>query len=214
MSEKKIKLAKPKRKAPSTAYSKENPSPYAFKPGNNANPSGKSKNVNTLLSHGLRGDLSDRASNEECTKAGLPAGSSNSQVIRARLMIIAKKGDPAQTLAAIREIRELTEYKGGSLTAVQVNIGADGLPVSTESPKMRVFFIESDGNGGISPETQAKITALEALRDAGVEDVPPHLAREVVYTPMTGIVDDDDAPTIEAEDIGPVVIEAERLGPE
>jgi hypothetical protein len=205
-------LAPRKKNPPRTAYTKENPSPHAFKPGQSGNPSGKSKNMNTLLSHGLRGDLADRASNEECTKAGLPAGCSNSQVIRARLMIIAKKGDPAQTLAAIREIRELTELKGGTSVNVGIAIGANGEPVSTEGPRLRVFFIESDGNGGISPETQAKITALEALKDAGVEEVPPHLALEVPYNSKTGIdygadsaiVEDDDGPVIEGELLGPM----------
>jgi hypothetical protein len=198
-------LAPRKKNPPRTAYSKENPSPHAFKPGQSGNPSGKSKNMNTLLSHGLRSDLADRASNEECTKAGLPAGCSNSQVIRARLMIIAKKGDPAQTLAAIREIRELTEYKGGTSVNVGIAFGANGEPVPTERPRLRVFFLASDGAGSISPETQAKITALEALKDAGVEEVPPHLAIEAPYSSVNGLDYSRVEPADETEDDGPII---------
>lgn len=199
MAKKKTELTKPKRKAPSTAFKTGNP--FAFQPGNSGNPSGRSQLSDHLLSKGLKVDLAARAPGVVCTAMKMPITSSWSQVLRQRLLLEAAAGD----VAAIREIGQLTEPKGAGVN-IGIAFGSDGEPLSTEGPKMRVFFLESDGNGGMSPATRERIAALDALAAAGVDDVPPHLALE---TPHPTVIDNappptfDDSPVIEGVTLGP-----------
>ena len=197
-------LAQHKKNLPRTAYSKENPSPYAFKPGHSGNPSGKSPMEAHLLSKKTLARLNERAPAAWCKSAGLPLTSSKAECLAewgentaARLL---QQGD----LDGLRWLASITEPKGGTSVNVGVAIGAGGDAAQLQGPAMRVFFIESDGNGGISPETQAKITAIEALRDAGVEDVPPYLALEVPYDSKTGIGYEVDSAIVE-NDGGPII---------
>jgi hypothetical protein len=97
---------KPRKKVISpTAFSKENPSPIAFKPGVSGNPSGRTKDEHRLLSRSIRAQLSARAPDEVCLHFKLPRRSSCSQCLAAALVKMALRGD----INALREIREAPE---------------------------------------------------------------------------------------------------------
>ena len=77
---------KRKRNPPRTAFSKTNPSPHEFQPGNvPICPGGKPRATDHLLSKSLRIALCDRAPDEVCTALGLPPHSSWSQVLARKL---------------------------------------------------------------------------------------------------------------------------------
>ena len=88
-----------------TAYSKENPSPHAFKPGESGNPGGKSRLIDHLLSTKLRIALCDRAPDAVAEGFNLSPGASWAMCIARRLLIMAVRGD----LSAVQLIHAATE---------------------------------------------------------------------------------------------------------
>jgi hypothetical protein len=131
-----------------TAYSKENPSPHAFKPGESGNPGGKPRNVDQLLSKTLRVALCDRAPDEVAEGFHLPRGASWAQCLTRRLLIMAVRGD----LQAMREIREATE-------GLKVHASLDVPDPNIPPPLFELVFIESNGDGrpasGITIEAES-----------------------------------------------------------
>jgi hypothetical protein len=145
---------KPRKKViPSTAYSKDNPSPAAFKPGVSGNPSGRPKDENRLLSRSIRVHLSARASDEVCLHFKLPKRSSSSQCLAAALVKMALRGD----INAFREIREATE---GTRSKFEFT-DAQGDPLAL--PALEVYLVPTNRE----PELVQTIDA--ATLDAGTE---------------------------------------------
>jgi hypothetical protein len=145
---------KRKRRAPSTAYSRQHPSPHAFKPGESGNPGGKPRLMDHLLSQKLRVALCDRAPDAVCEALALPHHSSWAQCIARKLIYMAVRGD----LQAMREIREATE-------GLKVHASLDLPDPDNAPPVFEVVFIEANGDGrpasGITIE--AKSSAPPAL---------------------------------------------------
>jgi len=123
-----------------TAYSKENPSPHAFKPGQSGNPGGKPRLVDHLLSKTLRVALCDRAPDEVAKGFSLPSGSSWAQCIARKLIYMAVRGD----LQAMREIREATE-------GTRVHASIDFPDPAAVPPVVEIVFIEANGDGRSAP---------------------------------------------------------------
>jgi hypothetical protein len=127
---------KRKKRPPRTAYSKENPSPHAFKPGESGNPGGKAHHADALLSKSLRVALADRAPAEVTQGFNLPSTASWSQVIARKLLILAIRGD----LQAVAEIRALTEV-------AKVHASLDVNDPGAAPPLIEICFVESNGDG-------------------------------------------------------------------
>ena len=117
MASKKIVLEKSLRKRvlPSTAFTagpEGRGAAFRFKTGEpSANPSGKAKTDNRLLSRSLRIQLANRAPDAVADAVGLRRGASWAGVIAANLLAIAATSRDAMAVAAAREIREATEGK-------------------------------------------------------------------------------------------------------
>jgi len=131
---------KRKKKLARTTYSKENPSPHAFRPGESGNPGGKPRLVDQLLSKTLRVALCDRAPDAVCETLNLPLHASWAQCVARRLIYSAVKGD----LQAIREIREATE-------GTRVHASLDLPDPNTALPVFELVFIEANGDGRPGP---------------------------------------------------------------
>jgi hypothetical protein len=211
MSEKKNKLTKPKRKAPSTAFKAGNP--FAFKPGNNANPSGRSPLETHLLSRHTRAELASRAPADACRAVGLPITSSNGQVLAKLAVYRAIKGD----VAYHKLIADLTEPKGGTTVNVGVKIGADGLPLSPQADRMGLVFVSSDGNGNVSEKSLKELADIEAhvVAENARNGLHTTITRRVGSTHfLTRPADHDDEGGGGDGENSPPTISANLLGPE
>jgi hypothetical protein len=136
-----VKVIKKQRRKnpPRTAYSKEHPSPHAFKKGECTNPGGKRKTGDDLVGKWLTIDSSDRAPDSMCASLSLPPGSSWGRVLARRLMYFAMNGEAW----AYAEIREYTQ---GSRVNLFGSIAVGGDPGDAPS-LIQIQFVESDGNG-------------------------------------------------------------------
>jgi hypothetical protein len=198
-------LAKRKKNPPKTAYTKENPSPFAFQPGVSGNPTGKSKVENYQISKGLKVRLNTRAPAAVCTALGLPITSSWRQVQEQRLLLAGASGE----IAAIRLMHEMIEPKGGTSINVGVAIGANGEPVSTAGPdRIGLVFVSSDGNGNISEKSLKEMADIDkhyerqgyqAIHGVGVT----RYVLKDCDSPEGDSPEDDCAPVIDGEMLGP-----------
>jgi len=156
-----------KKNAPRTAYSKENPSPHAFQPGQSGNPGGKARLVDVHLSRSLRIVLADRAPDEVCTAMGLPTHSTWSLCLARKLVHMAVRGD----LAALVEIRTATE---GNRISADLSFLDGG-----EAPKiLEVVFMESNGAGGLR-ECDKAMLARDATPAPPAEVINGHVVPEL-----------------------------------
>ncbi len=136
-----VKPSTRKKTVPRSAYSKTNPSPNQFKPGQGSpNPGGKPRQFDHLLSRSLRVCLADRAPNAVAEQLNLNPGASWSQCLAHRLVHLAMRGD----LTALQLIHAATE---GSRTHVSFDP-----PDSADTPPIfELVFIESNGDGRPAP---------------------------------------------------------------
>lgn len=143
-----VEPASRKRRPPSTAYSKERPSPHAFKAGQpSANPGGKPRH-HRLLSRTARADVARRAPNEVARALGLPCGSSWGQCLIRSLLRAGVRGD----LTAARLLFEYTEgappQRGAVAADGEYDESGEGRPpliqVNFVSPE---FTAEQSGTG-------------------------------------------------------------------
>lgn len=153
-----------KRKVSAACYSKEHPSPHAFKKTDETgmvdpriNTTGKPKNQTTLLSRSLREQLASPAPKEVAAGLGLGRNASWSQCITSYLLRAALSRDTF--LQAIEIIGRLTEPKGPS-TAIGIAFNEDA-ETGEPAPRITVAFTTSDGDGHVSEESQRMIDALE-----------------------------------------------------
>ncbi len=155
--------AKPRKKTvPKTAYTKENPSPFAFKPGESGNSAGKKLNETRLLSKALTVFLSDHCSDELAKAVGLPPNTadgkgyrySTAQALARRVLNLALRGEPW----AVAEIVRLTEPVNARLGV----FGFSGEGEEERSPIMELVMVSADGDGRISKESLAAFPELAA----------------------------------------------------
>jgi hypothetical protein len=133
-----IESKKRKHGAPRNAFKKGNT--LGFQPGaGSPNPGGKPHHADALLSRSLRVILADHAPDDVCKAMGLPTHASWSQCIARKLIYMAVRGD----LQAIGEIRSLTE-------SAHVALDLD-FPGGMMIPVPPIVFLQSDGNGRLSP---------------------------------------------------------------
>ena len=162
-----------KRKVSSTVFSKEHPSPHAFKPRDpetgeidpRINREGKPKNQTTLLSRSLREQLAAPAPKEVAEGLGLGRNASWSACITTYLLRASLSRDTF--LQAIEIIGRLTEPKGPQ-TAIGIAFAEDA-ETGHVGPKIDVHFVTSDGTGRMSEESQRMCDAL----DRGESYLPP-----------------------------------------
>lgn len=141
--------SKPRKKnPPRTAYSKANPSPYAFKPGENGHTGGTPKR-DALLSRSLRVALSERAPDEVCQALHIPTHSSWSQCLARKLLHQAIRGD----MQAFSQICAITEVS-------RIQASFDFPDPSAVPPLYQICFVESDGAGHPAPATIDAKTAV------------------------------------------------------
>jgi hypothetical protein len=154
---------KPRKKTvSSTAYSKEHPSPHAFKPGISGNPLGRYPGVGEhLFSRNAPKVLGARAEDDLCTALGLPKHSSVSMCILRRCALDAARNSDPTTRANARDfLLRVTEG-----TKLNVNAGID---FSGEGKGfMELIFIDGV-DGRPSPEFMAnnpnwQLPAFKAL---------------------------------------------------
>lgn len=162
-----------KRKVSSTVFTKEHPSPHAFKPRDpetgeidpRINREGKPKNQTTLLSRSLRKQLAAPAPKEVAEGLGLERNASWSMCITHYLLRAALSRDTF--LQAIEIIGRLTEPKGPQ-TAIGISFNEDE-DTGQAKPTIAVHFTTSDGDGHMSEESQQMCDAL----DRGESYLPP-----------------------------------------
>lgn len=140
-----------KRTAPRSAFSKDRPSPAAFKPGESGCPGGKPKE-GKLLSRSIRVALADRCPKAICEQLGMSEFSSWAQVLAQALLRQALRGDTSAT----KLILEASEYRTGMGFAVEFGEGE-----SSERPVLNVVFTSSDGNGSLSEESRRMLASVE-----------------------------------------------------
>ena len=177
-----------KKTVPRTAYSKTNPSPYAFKAGEpSANPSGKSLSKDRLLSRALKAQLADRAPDNACEAAHVPNYSSWAQVLAS---IIVRKA--SADIAYARLLFEYCEPAPTQRLAFEAPLDEDGNPVPTE--QIHVHFVESEyckqhpeerGTMTVTPPTQMPPPLIEARltepTEAPAPTPPAPMPRPVQY---------------------------------
>jgi hypothetical protein len=126
-----------KKNPPRTAFKKGGPNPHAFVAGNgSSNSGGKPRQRDHLLSKTLCIALADRAPDAVTDGMNLPRGSSWSQCLVRRLIIMAVRGD----LQAIKEIREATE-------GTRTHMSLDLPDPDSVLPVIQIEFVSSDGDG-------------------------------------------------------------------
>lgn len=203
MSEKKIKLTKPKRKAPSTAFKKGVPNPHAFQPGNSANLSGRSPLEDHLLSKHTRAELAGRAPAEWCRTAGLPETASKGQCLAAFGIKVALRLLQENDLSGLDYIARLTEPKGGTSVnvGVGVNIGANGAAATPD--KIGIVFVSADGNGNVSEASREELAAIDRHYEQRGYRAMKHAGSTTYVLEDGGSPEDDNGPVIEAERLGP-----------
>lgn len=131
---------KPRKPNPSkTKFSRENPSPTQFVPGQSGNPGGKPR-TDRLLSKALNVALGDKAPREACDLVQIPFGASWAMVLARRILRLAMTQDWG--IAAMREIREATEGSRGRLDVFGGHGGDEEAP-----PVMTLAFIDANGEG-------------------------------------------------------------------
>lgn len=207
MSEKKNKLTKPKRKAPSTAFKPGGPNPHAFQPGNSGNPSGKSPMEVHLLSKKVLANLGGRAPASWCKAAGLPLTSSKAECLAEWGIIKAAQGLQKGDFEGVRWIGGLVEPKGGPSVNVGIAVGVNGESASAfRADRLGLFFVESDGDGNISEKSLKEMADIDrhyerqgyrAIHGVGVTS---YVLKDGDSTPGPA---DDDGPMIDAEMLGP-----------
>lgn len=162
----KVKVEAPQRRKnpPSTAYSRENPSPHAFKAGGpSASPGGKAGKYR-LLSRALRARLDARMPDDVAKALHLPPGSSWAQGLAASLMNAGIRGD-------INAVKLIGDLSGDAVRHhLELGIGEgfdeDGEPISS-TPLLEVHFtrpeyrteaerIEGEQRERISTDNQAR----------------------------------------------------------
>jgi hypothetical protein len=155
--------AKPRKKTvPKTAYTKDNPSPFAFKPGESGNSAGKKRNETRLLSKALNVFLSDHAPDDLAKAMGLPPNTadgahyrySHAQCLAKRILNLALRGESW----AVSEISRLTEPVNARLGV----FGFDGEGEEARSPIFELVMVSADGDGRISKESLAAFPELAA----------------------------------------------------
>jgi hypothetical protein len=147
-----------KKVVPRTAYSKEHPSPYAFKPGESGNSAGKKKSETRLLSKALNAYLSDRAPEEVARSLGLPSNAPGEHYNYSWALCLGRRILNKAMIAepwAVDAIIKLTEPVHARL---DLGFGGEG-----EAPQiMELVFVEADGDGRISKESLAAFPELAA----------------------------------------------------
>jgi Family of unknown function (DUF5681) len=142
-----------KKVVPRSAYKKGESHPHQFQPGQSGNPSGKARDATRLISRHLRAALPCRCPDAVAKGLELPLGSSWAQAVSMALLRASVSGD----ISAIRELREYTE---GSRQRLQFE---DEFGEPLARPLLNVHFVQSNGQGGIGPEEQARIDALDGV---------------------------------------------------
>ncbi|HEV2484115.1 MAG TPA: hypothetical protein VGT08_01170 [Terracidiphilus sp.] len=158
-----------KKVVPRTAYTKEHPSPYAFKPGESGNSAGKKKSETRLLSKALNAYLSDRAPEEVAKSLGLPPNAPGEHYNYSWALCLGRRILNKAMLAepwAVDAIIKLTEPVH---TRLDLGFGGE----SDSSQIMEVVFVESDGDGRISKKALAAFPDLAAKT---IEGQPSHSA--------------------------------------
>jgi len=163
--------AKPRRKnPPKTAYTKENPSPHAFKPGQSGNPGGRVRHdYDRLMTRALQADAASRAPDAYCDQAGVPHHSSYAQVL-ARVWLRRSASDVAfaQLVMAYLEgppkqhIELDTNLNGEGAGLISINFVAP----QTSPDLPGATFVETD-HAGVS----------RTIVDGKVIDVQPASSR-------------------------------------
>jgi hypothetical protein len=158
-----------KRTVPNTAYSKDNPSPFAWKPGESGNSAGKKRNETRLLSRACNVYLADRAPSEVSKALGLPSTASWAQCLARRLMNLAVRGEQW----AYDQLARLTEPMRARLDVYGNSFDSED---AETPPLMRIAFIRSDGNGNVC---QDDLTAFPDL----AKTIEGEVAKPALPTP-------------------------------
>ena len=137
------------RRAPAHLYSKEKPSPFAFKPGHSGNPGGEGrpKDPYRLVSRAMRSRLNTRATDAASFDAGLEPGASWAQVLGVSLINLAIQGD-------VQAARTVLEYTDAPLprTAKLELSGPDGEPL--QPPSLNIVVVPTAQLHGPQPVTR------------------------------------------------------------
>lgn len=160
-----LDATKPRKKSKPrpTAYSKEHPSPFAFKPGQSGSPGGKPKSgEKRLLSKAIRTFLSDMAPDELAKGLGLPANShdgkryqySMAQCLGRNLIVRSLRGESWAASLVV----QLVEPQNSRLTIG----GFDGEDGEECGKILELVMVSSDGNGNISKESLQQFPELSA----------------------------------------------------
>ena len=163
---------KPRKKTiPKTAYTRDNPSAFAWKPGESGNSAGKKRNETRLVSKALNVFLSDRAPDEVGRTVGLPINEGKTgyhyswaQCLAKRILNLALRGEAW----AVSEISRLTE----PVHARFMLGGFDSEGTEETSQVLELVMVTSDGDGHISKESLAAFPDLAAKTIQGQPALP------------------------------------------
>ncbi|MBT9331485.1 DUF5681 domain-containing protein [Paracidobacterium acidisoli] len=170
------------RRSPAGRYTKEKPSPFAFKPGHSGNPGGEGrpKDPYRLVSKAMRSRLNTRATDEAAFAAGLEPGASWAQVLGVSLINLAIAGD----VHAARTVLEYTDQPMPRVAKLEVT-GPDGEPL--QPPSLNIVIVPGGAPQLHGPQPVAmKLPARQQSSEMLAPDLAERAANAVVAAVKAG----------------------------